>query len=116
MSVNFNSTVTLTKTTMWQISCNYRSARLTAQGKSFGSFVFNTGLRQDLFKKKVSVTLAASDLFKTLKQKTELNTQYLKQMSVGRRDARIIYLGISYRFGKMTKKQNEEKLQFDNNL
>lgn len=50
------------------------------------------------------------------KQLTELNTPYLKQVAVGKRDAQILYLGISYRFGKIIKKQNEEKLQFDNNL
>ena len=116
MSTNFNSTVTLTKTTMWQVSCNYRSARLTPQGKFFGTFVFNSGVRQDLFKKKVSVILTASDIFKSLKQKSELNTLFLNQFATGRRDAWIIYLGISYRFGKLTKKQNEEKLQFDNSL
>ena len=116
MSTNFNSTVTLSKTTMWQVSCNYRSARLTPQGKVFGSFVLNTGIRQDLFKKKMSVILTASDLFKTLKQRSELNTLYLKQVAVGRRDARIIYLGISYRFGKVIKKSTDEKLQFDNTL
>jgi len=116
MSTNFNATATITKTTMLQVSCNFRSARLTPQGKSFGSFVFNTGIRQDLFKKKVSITLTASDLFKTQKQRSELNALYLKQSSTGRRDARIIYLGISYRFGKLIKKNNEEKLQFDDSL
>jgi outer membrane receptor protein involved in Fe transport len=116
MSTNFNSTVTLTKTTMFQLSCNYRSARLTPQGNVFGSFVLNSGIRQDLFKKKMSVTLTASDIFKTLKQKSKLNTPYLNQLVTGRRDAQIIYLGVSYRFGKQVKKQNEEKLQFDNNL
>jgi hypothetical protein len=116
MSTNLNATTNLTKTTMWQVSCNYRSARLTPQGKQFGSFVLNSGIRQDLFKKKVSLTFTVSDLFNSLKQRSELNSQYLKQRVVGRRDARIIYLGISYRFGKMIKKNNEEKLQFDNNL
>ena len=116
MSTNFNATATLTKTTIWQVSGNYRSARLTPQGKSFGTFVLNTGIRQDILKKKMSLTLTISDLFNSLKQKNELTTLYLKQSSVGRRDARIIYLGISYRLGKATKKQNEEKLQFDNNL
>jgi hypothetical protein len=101
---------------MFQLSSNFRSARLTPQGKSFGSFVFNTGMRQDLFKKKMSFTLTASDLFNTLKQKSELTTMYLKQFATGKRDARIIYLGISYRFGKLIRKNNEEKLQFDNNL
>jgi outer membrane receptor protein involved in Fe transport len=116
MSANFNSTAIITKTTMMQISCNYRSARLTPQGKVFGSFVMNAGMRQDFFKKKVSLTVTASDIFNTLKQKTELDTRYLKQLAIGTRDARIIYLGVSYRFGKVIKKANEEKMQFDNNL
>ena len=116
MNTNFNSTFSITKTTRIQLSCNYRSARLTPQGKMFPSFVVNAGVRQDLLKNKMSVILTASDLFKTLEQKYELNSSYLKQVAIGKRDAQIIYLGISYRFGKIIKKANEEKMQFDNNL
>lgn len=64
----------------------------------------------------MSVILTISDLFKTLQYKTELNSAYLNQTAVGKRDAQIFYLGISYRFGKAVKKSNEVKLQFDNNL
>ena len=116
MSTNLNTTALLTKTTMLQVSCNYRSARLTPQGKTQGSFVMNTGIRQDIFKKKVSLVFTVSDLFKTQKQQTELLIPELRQLSVSRRDARVVYLGISYRFGKMIKKAGEEKLQFDDNL
>jgi len=116
LSTNFNSTFSFAQNTMMQASCNFRSARLTPQGKVYPSFVFNAGMRQDLFKKKLSITLTVSDFFKTQRQKTEYNTTYLKQLSVGRRDARVIYLGISYRFGKTIKKQDEEKLQFDDSM
>ena len=116
MSLNYNSTFVFTPTTFLQLSCNYRSARLTPQGKRYGTFVMNAGMRQDLLKKKMSVILTVSDLFKTLKYKNELNSAYFNEISVGRRDAQIIYLGISYRFGKVIKKSNEVKLQFDNNL
>lgn len=112
-STNFNSTFSFTPNTMLQLSANYRSARLTPQGKNYPSFVLNAGIRQDILNKKVSIILAASDILKSLKQKSELNTSYLKQTSVGSRDAQIIYLGISYRFGK-TIKRAEEKMQFDN--
>jgi outer membrane receptor protein involved in Fe transport len=112
-STNFNSTFTVTPTTMVQVSANYRSARLTPQGKNYPSFVLNTGVRQDLFKKKVSVILAISDLLKSQQQKSELNTSYLQQTSIGKRDAFIVYLGVSYRFGKLIKKA-EDKMQFDN--
>jgi outer membrane receptor protein involved in Fe transport len=111
LSTNF----TITKTTMLQLSANYRSARLTAQGKYHPSFVFNSGLRQDIFRSKVSITLTASDLFNSLRQKSELNTKYFKQFSQGRRDGRIVYLGISYRFGVMLKTK-EEKMQFDDTM
>ena len=100
---------------MVQVSANYRSARLTPQGRVFGNFVFNTGMRQDLFKKKMSLILTLANLFVTLQQKTELNTSYLKQTTINRRNSQSMYLGLSYRFGKTIKK-SEDKLQFDNNL
>ncbi len=115
MSANFNTSFALAKTTMLQLSSNYRSARLTPQGKTFPTFVMNAGMRQDFLKNKLSLTLTASDLFKSLKQKTELNTAFLKQTTVGKRDGFIVFLGVSYRFG-VIKKVKEEKLQFDNNL
>ena len=116
MSLNYNSTIVFTPNTFLQLSCNYRSTRLTPQGKTFGTFVVNAGMRQDMLKKKMSVILTVSDIFKTLQYKTELNSVYLNQTSIGRRDAQIIYLGVSYRFGKLIKKSNDFKLQFDNNL
>ena len=114
-SANLTTTFTLSKTSMLQISSNYRSPRLTPQGKIYPTFVLNAGMRQDLAKNKVSITLTASDILASLKQKTELNTPYLKQVSVGKRDGRIVYLGVSYRFG-IIKKAKDDKLQFDNSL
>ncbi len=115
-STNFISTFTFTPTTQVQLSCNYRSARQTAQGQFFPTFVTNIGARQDLFKKKVAVTLTLSDAFKTLKQKVILNTTDFNQTAITRRDARILYIGFGYRFGSSTKKPAAEKMQFDNNL
>ena len=115
MSSNLNCTIHLAPATMFQLSGNYRSARLTPQGKSFGSVVCNAGVRQDLFHKKVSAILTGSDLFKSLKEKREIDTPVLKQMSIGTRNARIFYLGLSWHFGS-PKKPQEEKMQFDNNL
>ena len=105
----------ISKQTMFQFTGNYRSAKLTPQGRSFGTVVFNAGLRQDLFLKRVSVVLTGSDIFKTQKVRTELISPSLKQSTVARRDARIFYLSASYRFGK-AKQKTEEKLLFDDSL
>ncbi len=115
MTTNLNTTLTITKATMLQVSANYRSARLTPQGKTFPTFVMNAGVRQDFLKNKLSVVLTASNLLNTLKQKTILDTPYLHQTAISRRDGRILYAGINYRFGVL-KKVKEEKLQFDNSL
>jgi hypothetical protein len=76
----------------------------------------NIGARQNLFKNKLSVTCTLADIFKTLEQRTFIETPYFIQNSYNRRDAQVFYLGVSWRFGKSGKKQQEEKLQFDNNL
>lgn len=115
MSASMNSTFTFTKTTMLQVSFNYRSARLTPQGKTFPTFVMNSGVRQDFLRNKLSATFTVSDIFNSLQQKTEYDIPFLHQVSRGRRDGRIMYLGVSYRFG-VIKKPKEEKLQFDNAL
>jgi outer membrane receptor protein involved in Fe transport len=115
-STNFISTFTFTPNTQLQLSCNYRSARQTAQGQFFPTFVVNMGARQDVFKKKLAVTLTLSDVFKTLQQKVIVNTSYLNQIVITKRDVRVLYIGFSYRFGSSTKKPAVEKMQFDNNL
>ncbi len=113
-STNINTTFTVTKTSLVQLSANYRSARLTPQGKEYPRFITNIGMRQDLMKKKLAITLTISDLLASAKEKRYFNTSYLNQTSTGRRDARIFYLGVSYRFGKAKKEKKEDKLEFDN--
>jgi hypothetical protein len=101
---------------MIQINSNYRSSRLTPQGEYRPSFVLNMGFRQDLFDEKVSLILTISDLLKTLNRKTQLNTSWLTQNVVNNRDSRIVYFGLTYRFGTPAKKSKEKSLQYDNGL
>ncbi len=112
-STNINTTFTVTKTSMIQLSANYRSARLTPQGKSYPRFVTNMGIRQDMLKNKLAVTFTVSDIFATGRDKRDFNTVYLNQSSIARRDVKIFYIGVSYRFGKTKKEPKEQKLQFD---
>jgi outer membrane receptor protein involved in Fe transport len=112
-TLNLNNNFNLTKSSILQLNCTYRSARLTPQGNIHPVVIVNTGMRQDIAKGKFSMTLTASDLFSSNKQRSELDIPYLKQSAINKRDGLIIYLGLSYRFG-IIKKQKEEKLQFDN--
>ncbi|MEO6583001.1 MAG: outer membrane beta-barrel protein [Ferruginibacter sp.] len=78
--------------------------------------MLNAGLRQSLLKKKLNVTLTASDIFKTLRQRSEINTIELQQVAVSRRGALVVYIGAALQLGKILKKQKEETIQFDNAL
>ena len=112
-SANLNSNYTLTKSTVLQISSNYKSARLTPQGKYLPSFVFNFGARQEILKKKGSIYITLSDVFKSQRQEAELNSPSLQQHIFTRSNSRIGFIGISYNFGILKKKKD---LQFDNSL
>lgn len=116
MSINFNATATITKTTRWQVNCNYRSACLTPQGKSFPTFVFNSGIWQNLFKESFPDTYRFRHL-QNPAAKNNIN-QFIFNTSrywqAGMQE--LFFLGISYRFGKIVKKPADDKLQFDNNL
>jgi outer membrane receptor protein involved in Fe transport len=109
-SFNFN----ITKTTMFQVNTNYRSLRLTPQGEIGPSYGINCGLRQDLFNEKISLVLTVSDIFNTQKQNTTLNTPLLNDYSTRQRDGQIMYLGVTYHFGKSDKKK--DKMEYDDNL
>jgi len=114
-NTNFNASASITKTTLFQFTCIYRSGRQTIQGFFHPTFVVNMGLRQDLMKNKLSVVATLSDVFSTLKQKADLTTKFLIQNQLTSRDAQVFYIGFNYRFGKTTKKA-EDKMQFDNAL
>jgi len=72
-------------------------------------------LRQDLMKNKLSVVATLSDVFSTLKQKSDLTSKFLIQNQLTSRDAQVFYIGFNYRFGSTTKKA-DDKMQFDNAL
>jgi outer membrane receptor protein involved in Fe transport len=114
-NTNFNASASITKNTMFQFTCIYRSGRQTIQGFFDPTFVVNMGLRQDLMKNKLSVVATLSDVFSTLKQKSDLTTKFLIQNQLTSRDAQVFYIGFNYRFGK-TSKKTEDKMQFDNAL
>jgi hypothetical protein len=112
MSLNFN----LPYSTMLQMNSNCRSKRLTPQGEFAPSIVMNLGIRKDLLDDKLSVIFTVSDLFRTLNRKLSFDTPWLIQDTYNVRDSRIIYFGLTYHFGKPSKKEKEKALQYDNNL
>jgi hypothetical protein len=109
LNANFN----VSKGTILQVNSNYRSARLTPQGKIAPNYVVNMGARQDLFDDKLSIIFTVSDIFRTLNSSTDLHTDWLSQNSVSSRDSRVVYLGLTYHLGGFTKNSKDKALQYD---
>ena len=108
-SGTLNVTVTPWAATMFELSSTYLSARLTPQGTKRPSFGLNVGARQNLLHDRISLTLAVSDLLKTQRQETELNVAGTRQRVTTRRDAQIVYAGLTYHYGRPAKDDKKDK-------
>ena len=103
----------LSQTLMLQLNSNFRSVRLTPQGEFQPGYVVNLGMRKEFFEGKLSLLLTVFDLFKTLKREIKVNSSQLTEFIAGRRDSRLIYLGLSYNFGSHSKKQKDVEFKYD---
>jgi outer membrane receptor protein involved in Fe transport len=114
--ISGNMGINLSKSTVWQLNSIYTGAQLTPQGKRLPSFVLNTGLKQEVFKKRAAFILTVSDIFNSLTNKSIIDTPDLQRQENRKRTARIIYCGFTYSFGNSGKKQKEGNLKYDNQL
>jgi hypothetical protein len=65
---------------------------------------------------KIALLCTVTDIFKTLKRKLDLDIPALTQTVTNTRDSRIVFLGLTYRFGAPPKKENEDQLKYDDSL
>ena len=115
-SGNANISFNLTKSTFWQINSNYTAETLTPQGKRLPAFVMNTGLKQELFKRKATIILTVSDIFNSNRNSYVIDTPDIYRYEIRKRSSQTIYLGFSYNFGSSSKKQKEAQIKYDNQL
>lgn len=108
--------VNITRTTMMQVNSRYNSARLTPQGEYTPSYVVNLGFRQALIENKLSLVVTAADIFKTSKRDITLTIPSLTQNVVNKRDAQILYVGLTYLFGTPPKAAKDEPLKYEDGM
>lgn len=115
-SANANLNLNLSRSTVLQFTSNYSAETLTPQGKRMPSFVLNSGLKQELFKKKAAFILTVSDIFNSNRSTYILDTPGLSRTEIRRRSSQTIYLGLIYNFGSTPKKEKENLIKYDNQL
>ena len=73
----------------------------TAQGYSIANWYADASLRKDFLSRKASLTLSVSDIFRTRKMGTHIESSLFLQDTWSIRNPQTVRLNFSYRFGKM---------------
>ncbi|WP_460618690.1 TonB-dependent receptor [Hymenobacter ruber] len=94
-----NTTVSPTKKLDLQLSANYRSPVVSAQGQRLTQFNADFAAKQSVLKDKGSITLRVSDIFNTLQFNFNAYGPGFESLARNKRESRILYLGFTYRFG-----------------
>jgi outer membrane receptor protein involved in Fe transport len=84
-----------------QFTVNGQGKTLTGQGFREPSATANLSLRHVLTPR-LNLLVNVTDLFDSNKTETVIDTPLLKETSVRRVDGRLLYVGLSYRFGGVT--------------
>ena len=89
----------LSPTFSGQVTGQYRSERLTPQGKQLDSYSMDLGLRKSFFEKKFSVNFNVRDLFDSRKFRSVTSGEGFYQYSENKRMGRMFGLTLTYNFG-----------------
>lgn len=96
-----NTTITPLKKLDVQVSLNYRSPVVTAQGRRQTSFNVDAAAKYTcLPQDRGSITLRVSDVFNTLRFNFNAYGNGLDAVSYNKRESRVGFLSFSYRFGR----------------
>jgi len=108
-SANMIANLMLSKTMSGQITGEYSSPTLIAQGKESAEYKIDLGLRKTFFNRKLSVNVMAMDIFNFNKEKTVTYGNGFYQIAESYFHRRMIGISASYNFGNMKPKQTDMK-------
>ncbi|MBC6989659.1 TonB-dependent receptor domain-containing protein [Hymenobacter sp. BT491] len=95
-----NTTITPVKKLDLQVSVNYRSPVVTAQGRRQTSFNTDFAAKYTVLHDRGSLSLRVSDVFNTLRFNFDAYGPGLDAVSHNKRESRIAFLSFSYQFGQ----------------
>lgn len=84
-----------------QLTGNYRSRQLIAQGHQPSNYSLDAGLRRAFFNRKLSLSINGRDLLNSRKWKTETSGQSFTQSTSNWRSGRTVGFTLTYNFGNM---------------
>ncbi len=104
-----NTTITLPKSWVIQISGQYMPKRENIQGYTDPMYWFDLSVKKDILDKKGNLSLRFSDIFNTRERSRYTFTENYKEYSVNHRTSQYIVLSFNYRFGAVNKDQMQKQ-------
>lgn len=104
-----NTTISIPKNWVIQISGQYIPKRENIQGYSDPMYWLDLSVKKDILNKKGNLSLRFSDIFNTRERSSYTFTENFKQYSVRHRTSQYIVLSFSYRFGVANKEQMQKQ-------
>ncbi len=106
-SVRINAQFMFTKNFSGQISANYRSPRVVAQGTTSHSYSIDIGLRHTFLNKQLALALNVRDLLDSRARRNTTWGEHFWQFSENRWHSRTISLTLTYNFGNSKQRKWE---------
>lgn len=110
-SANILANFMLSKTFSGQISAEYESPQLIAQGTESAKYSVDLGVRQSFLDRKLSLSLNVRDLLNSDRDRQTTSGTGFSQYSSSYFHGRMVMLTLSYNFGNMKPKPSEMKKQ-----
>lgn len=103
-----------------QMTGNYNSRQLIAQGYEKANYTLDAGIRKSFFNRKLSLNISGRDLLNSRKRKTETSGSGFTQYATNWRSGTTVGFTLTYNFGNMkankTKPQNQRNDGNSNNM
>ncbi|WP_229367988.1 TonB-dependent receptor domain-containing protein [Fibrisoma limi] len=106
-TARLNSTISPWKGTDMQVTVNYRSPFIVAQGTINGFFNVDFGMKQNVLKGRGSINFRVSDIFNTLRFSIDTFGPNFISNTVAKRESRIAFIGFSYRLSRQATRDRE---------
>ncbi len=110
-SLKNNNDFKLGPTTALQINTRYFSPSVTVQGKWTGFFTTDLGVKQDLMKKNLSITLQVRDIFKTGKREFTSQGIDFYNYNYFTRQAPMVMLNLKFNFNNFKEERQGDPNQ-----
>lgn len=113
LTSNMNATFYLSKQTSLQLTANYSTPRVGPQGTFAEMFSTDLAFKQNLLKGRASINLRLTDVTNTRRFKILADTPELSGYHYRKRESRIGYVTLNYRFGSgdvsVRRRRNQEE-------